>query len=185
MIRGISLKINTMRNTHMKSTKIGVVACATALLVSLCAAPAIAEQSENRMQPTSIDGPSGPTPIKKPRWTLQDFEDSYANKPIPGSALGLPEANAFVLFSQCRRLSGTVYPGFVAGESDAIVEDTAFQFAGALPGLSSFCFNPQNEQNIVVNPTNPNNHQHESRRYLAQYRSAGLDSRYGRPGPIR
>jgi hypothetical protein len=28
------------------------------------------------MQPTGIDGTSGPTPIKKPRWTLQDFEDS-------------------------------------------------------------------------------------------------------------
>jgi hypothetical protein len=142
----------------MKSNKIGVAAIAAGLAAALLlAAPANAAQSENRMQPTGIDGTSGPTPIKKPRWTLQDFEDSYANKPIPGAALGLPEGNAFVLFSQCRRLGGAVYPGFVAGENDAIVGDTAFAFGGAIPGLASTCFNPQNEQNIVVNPTNPNN----------------------------
>lgn len=91
------------------------------------------------------------------RWTLQQYEDKAAANPLPGASVGLPAVNSLLLFSQCRALSGVIYPGLVAGETDAIVGDTAFAYRAALPGLSQVCFNPQNEQNIVVNPTNANN----------------------------
>jgi hypothetical protein len=69
----------------------------------------------------------------------------------------LPAKNAYVLFSQCRAMAATTFASLAAGESDAIVGDTPFDFAAAIPGLAGSCFNPQNEHNIVVNPVDPNN----------------------------
>ena len=57
------------------------------------------------------------------------------------------------LFSRCRRdLGSKVYNAFGPKEHDAIVGDTRFTFAD---GTS--CYNPQNEQNIVINPANAAN----------------------------
>jgi len=133
---------------------------ALAGLATACALAATplraADLPENRFRPLGPDGVGSPTPVKKPRWTLQDFEDVAARNPVAGALVGHPDRNALVLFSQCRTLTGANYAPLAAGESDAIVGDTAFAFGAALPGLSSQCFNPQNEHNIVVNPANVN-----------------------------
>ena len=64
-----------------------------------------------------------------------------------------PVSNAGALFSQCRfaPFAGqtNLYSAFGPNEHDVVIGDTAFAFAD---GTS--CYNPQNEQNIVVNPTN-------------------------------
>ncbi|MEO8185798.1 MAG: sialidase family protein [Burkholderiaceae bacterium] len=128
-------------------------------LVSAAALPITAAQAaepENRFRPSGPDGVGSPSPVKKPRWTIQDFENRAAANPVPGALLGLPAKNVFVLFSQCRAMSSTVFPALVAGETDAIVGDTPFAFASVLPGIAPTCFNPQNEHNIVVNPVNAN-----------------------------
>lgn len=122
----------------------------------LVVASASAFAADNRYRPVSLDGVGSPTPVKKPRWTLQDYESLAARNPIPGTLVGLPERNAVVLFSQCRALTSVVYPAFASGESDAIVNDTQFSFAASLPGISQTCYNPQNENNVVVNPADPN-----------------------------
>ena len=131
----------------------------TSLAVIATVGPAAgsALAGENRYRPVGMDGVGSPTPVKKPRWTLQDYESLAAANPIPGNLVGLPGKNALVLFSQCRALTSVTYGAFASGESDAIVGDTQFAFAAPLPGVSQTCYNPQNEHNIVVNPTNGDN----------------------------
>lgn len=64
-----------------------------------------------------------------------------------------PGVSAQILVSRCRfDLGSKVYAPLGSHEHDAIVGDTSFGFAD---GTS--CFNPQNEQNIVVNPANARN----------------------------
>jgi hypothetical protein len=79
--------------------------------------------------------------------SLLDFEQAAAGSPMSGSQS---------LFSRCRfsPFAGNVnfYSPLQSWEHDVIVDDTTTTFAD---GTS--CFNPQNEQNIVVNPTNPLN----------------------------
>jgi hypothetical protein len=94
--------------------------------------------------------PSSPTPLGPPADNLRtpaDYEAAVAAHPNP---------NGQVLVSRCRFTPFNGNPGFYsafsAGVSDAIVGDTTFSFADG-----SQCYNPQNESNIVVNPTNPNN----------------------------
>jgi hypothetical protein len=80
---------------------------------------------------------------------LNSFDANAAANPVTGS---------YGLFSQCRfePLASAVYAPFAANEHDAISDpnwpDTLNFFAD---GTS--CYNPQNEQNIVINPTNRNN----------------------------
>jgi hypothetical protein len=60
-----------------------------------------------------------------------------------------------VFFSLCRRApftSTSLYPSFPATNADAIVGDTQFTLVDG-----TTCYEPQNEQNIVVNPTNGQN----------------------------
>jgi hypothetical protein len=126
--------------------------------VGLAAAGAHAQgQPDNRFRPVGPDGADGSSPEKNERWTVQEYEAAAAANPVPGALLGLPAANSFVLFSQCRALAGVIYPPFSADEHDAIKGDTPFAFASSLPGIAPTCYNPQNEQNIVVNPADPNN----------------------------
>lgn len=125
---------------------------ALAICVTLCLAigstTAIAAgKSGNRQVPSGIDNANGPVTAKKPRWTLEDYE-SVAAKTIvapPG----------YTYFSRCRRAPFEVtnlYPVFAGGESDAIVGDTTFPLVDG-----KTCYNPQNEHNVVINPTNSNN----------------------------
>jgi len=76
-----------------------------------------------------------------------DFEQDASEHPVTGTQ---------TLVSRCRfePFAGdtSFYSALSASEHDVIVADTAFGFAD---GTS--CWNPQNEQNIVVNPTNANN----------------------------
>lgn len=75
-----------------------------------------------------------------------DFEAAVAAHPDP---------NALVLFSLCRRPpfnSISLYAALSGGNVDAIVGDTTFPLVDGTQ-----CYNPQNEQNIVVNPTNSHN----------------------------
>lgn len=77
--------------------------------------------------------------------TPQDFERSAAENPVSGSQ---------VLFSRCRKApfnnDSGFYPSLV-GEADTIEDDIALTYADG-----SQCFNPQNEQNIAVDPQHSN-----------------------------
>ena len=65
-------------------------------------------------------------------------------------ALNNPQVGSQVLFSRCRRPATLAsYAPLASPEFDAVVGDTLFTFADG-----STCYNPQNEQNIVVNPRN-------------------------------
>jgi hypothetical protein len=75
-----------------------------------------------------------------------DFEAAVASRPDP---------NGLVLFSLCRRApftSTSLYSFFAPTNADAIVDDTTFALVDGTQ-----CYNPQNEQNIVINPTNSQN----------------------------
>jgi hypothetical protein len=66
-----------------------------------------------------------------------------------------PDANGLTFFSLCRRPpwnSSSTYGPFAANNADAIVGDTTFTLVDGTQ-----CYNPQNEQNIVINPTNSSN----------------------------
>ena len=66
-----------------------------------------------------------------------------------------PDPNSLVLFSLCRRApftSSTLYAPLAGGNVDAVVGDTAFTLVDG-----TRCYNPQNEQNIAINPTNSQN----------------------------
>jgi len=65
---------------------------------------------------------------------------------------GTPQPNALTFFSLCRRApfdSTTLYSAFPPSNADAIVGDTTFTLVDG-----TTCYEPQNEQNIVINPTN-------------------------------
>ncbi len=94
--------------------------------------------------------PSGAVQDGNPADALRtplDFEAAAAANPV---ALN----EAFV--SRCRfapfNNNTSFYGSLAAGTSNAVVGDTKFSFADG-----SQCYNPQNESNIVVNPTNSNN----------------------------
>jgi len=72
---------------------------------------------------------------------------------VEAGAAANPVKGAASLFSQCRfaPFNGqlNLYPALAANEHDVVVDDQPFQF-----GDGTTCYEPQNEQNIVVNPTN-------------------------------
>ena len=93
---------------------------------------------------------SSPTPLGGEDDNLRtpaDFEAAAAAHPNPAGQ---------ILVSRCRfaPFSGNpaFYSPFSGSVTDAIVGDTTFPLA-----MNTFCYNPQNESNIVVNPTNSNN----------------------------
>lgn len=128
----------------------------TCTALSLALPAQAAQPVGNHFKPVGPDNADGANADAGERWTAADYEAYAVTHPVPGGLLGLPAGNSFVLFSQCRALGSASYAGFTAGESDAIVGDTPFAFGTNLPGLANSCFNPQNEQNIVANPANPN-----------------------------
>ncbi len=94
--------------------------------------------------------PSSPTPLGVADDNLRtpaDFEAAVAAHPNPAGQ---------ILVSRCRFAPFTgnlsLYSPFSGNVTDAIVSDTTFPLAGG-----THCYNPQNESNIVVNPTNANN----------------------------
>jgi hypothetical protein len=103
-----------------------------------------ANAASNRFRATIPEGSAGEA--GELRTPLQ-FEEEAADH---------PQSGVQTLFSRCRLapFGGNLfeYAPIAAPEYDAIVDDTLFYFAD---GTS--CYNPQNEQNIVINPTDPNN----------------------------
>lgn len=84
-------------------------------------------------------------------------------------AASRPDANGLVLFSLCRRAPFTspgLYSPFSGANTDAIVGDTTFTLADGTK-----CYEPQNEQNIVINPTNPANVVTSANDYRAGFRA--------------
>lgn len=108
------------------------------LAIGLFAGAAVA--AGNRFKATAPDMGAGEG--SELRTPLQ-FEEEAQNNPLAGSQ---------VLFSRCRKApfdNAGLYAPLTGQEHDAIVGDTLFAFADG-----STCFNPQNEQNIVIDPTN-------------------------------
>ena len=106
--------------------------------------PPRALAANDRFRATIPDGGAGESDLLR---TPLQFEQA---------ATAHPQSATQSLFSRCRRapFSGTVslYSPITAPVFDAIVNDTAFAFADG-----SSCYNPQNEQNIVINPANAQN----------------------------
>src|SRR5438552_2997609 len=75
-----------------------------------------------------------------------DFEAAVASHPDP---------NSLTLFSLCRRApftSTSLFSALTAANTDAIVNDELFTLVDGTQ-----CYEPQNEQNIAINPTNSQN----------------------------
>jgi len=125
-------------SVHEWLPRVGAVAL---LAASLAAGTALAAAGGNRFKASGPDMGAGEgSELRSPL----DFEEEAAEGPGVG---------AQVLFSRCRfaPLPGP-YAAFAPPEHDAIVGDTQFAFADG-----STCYNPQNEQNIVINPTDSHN----------------------------
>ncbi len=94
--------------------------------------------------------PSSPTPLGVPSDSL------YTPAQFEAAAAAQPNPHGQIYVSRCRfaPFNGDVnfYNPLAANTSDAIVNDTLFALAN-----NTFCYNPQNEANIVVNPTNSSN----------------------------
>src|SRR5262249_15128226 len=93
--------------------------------------------------------PLGPDRSQGPADSLvfpNDFE---------AAAAAHPDANGLVFFSLCRRppfTSSSMYAPFAPRRLDAVVSDTKFTL---MDGTQ--CFEPQNGQNLVINPANSQN----------------------------
>src|SRR5207302_140840 len=115
------------------------------VVTTICLYPSSAFAAGNRfriraliqLEMTTIG--SALPPISKKLWPLVPM--STARYSYRGAA--------FSLFSDTTSL----YTPFSGTQTaDAIVGDTTFELAGG-----TTCYNPQNESNIVINPTNPKN----------------------------
>ncbi len=81
-------------------------------------------------------------------FTPEQFEAAMAARPDPSGKIFVSRCR-FAPFST----STTLYAPFAGTQTaDAIVGDTTFPLANGTK-----CYNPQNESNIVINPTNANN----------------------------
>ena len=115
-----------------------------ALLVTLGSSYAAAQAAGNHFKAL---GPNrGQAATDDSLFFPNDYEAAVAAHPDP---------NALVLFSLCRRApftSSTLYASLSGGNVDAVIGDTTFTLVDGTQ-----CYEPQNEQNIVVNPTNSAN----------------------------
>ncbi len=110
---------------------------------SLSAIPALAGAGDHFK-------PSSPTPLGAPD------DDLRTPAEFEAAAAAHPDPTGQILVSRCRFApfngNTSLYGPFTGNVSDAIVGDTTFQLA-----MNTTCFNPQNESNIVVNPTDSTN----------------------------
>ncbi|MEO8463259.1 MAG: sialidase family protein [Chloroflexota bacterium] len=99
----------------------------------------------DRFQPSASDG--GESAEVAEMHDLNSFEENAEANPV---------TNDQVLFSRCRfePFAGQTdtYATLASNEHDAIVNDSAFEFADG-----TTCYEPQNESNIVINPHNDQN----------------------------
>jgi hypothetical protein len=121
--------------------------CLLVVLAATFLSPSLAlAGSKNHFKNSSPDALTGDD--DDGLYTPLEFETVMASR---------PNANSQVFVSRCRfapfNNSVNFYAPFTGtNTTDAIVNDTTFSFADG-----SSCYNPQNESNIVINPTNPNN----------------------------
>ena len=131
-----------LKMPYVNGWRIGTIAAV--LACGLLAAPGRAVAASDHYRATIPDGGAGEAGELR---TPQQFEQAAADHPQSGTQ---------VLFSRCRfrPFSGSVaiYKPIAAPEFDAIVGDTTFSYTD---GTS--CYNPQNEQNIVINPADAQN----------------------------
>ena len=126
------------------SHRLAFVASAAFVAASLVAGASAAAPGGNRFKASGPDMGAGEASELR---TPLEFEEEAADN---------PQAGARILFSRCRLspFAGNtgLYSPLGGQEHDAIVGDTTFAFADG-----STCYNPQNEQNIVINPANAAN----------------------------
>ena len=120
-----------------------------ALIAVLAAAiPFLSERRHLRVAAQSVDhfkalGPDKSQAREDSLFFPNDFEAATAGRPDPAG---------LVFFSRCRRAPFTttsLYAPLPSSNADAIVGDTLFTLVDGTQ-----CYEPQNEQNIVINPTN-------------------------------
>ncbi len=109
-------------------------------VAGLSAAPALAAAPDHFK-------PSSPNPFG-PR------DDLFTPAQFEAAAAAHPDPNGFILVSRCRfaPFTSQFYSPITGGVVDTIVGDTTFPLAN-----NTTCYNPQNEHNIVINPTDANN----------------------------
>jgi len=137
-----------MKSFRLSSNKLctGAAVAAFALALSVAIGHSRAAQAA---QPADHFKALGPDKAQGGDDTLffpNDFEAVTASRPDP---------NALTFFSLCRRApftSTTLYSSFSVVNANAIVNDTTFTLVDVTK-----CYNPQNEHNIVINPTNESN----------------------------
>ncbi len=133
------------RSAHPASVFLVLFLLMALVLTGVCLYPSPALAAGNHFKNSAPDPLAGPDDgLRAPA----DFEAAVAAR---------PNADSQIFVSRCRfapfSSSTSVYTTFVGTQTaDAIVGDTTFSFADG-----TTCYNPQNESNIVINPTNPNN----------------------------
>jgi hypothetical protein len=136
-----------MKPLRQSSSKLCAVAAVAAFVLALSVA--IGHSRVAQAQPADHFKALGPDKAQGGDDALffpNDFEAVTASRPDP---------NALTFFSLCRRapfVSTTLYSPFSGANADAIVNDTTFTLVDG-----THCYEPQNEQNIVINPTNNQN----------------------------
>jgi hypothetical protein len=127
----------------MITSKFGKLAAATAAAAFALSLAGSANAAGTHFKPL---GPNKAVGGDDALFFPNDYETAVTSQPQP---------NGFTLFSLCRRApfdSTTLYSAFAASNVDAVVGDTTFELVDG-----TFCYNPQNEQNIVINPTDSTN----------------------------
>jgi len=125
-----------------KSFRVSLVVC----LAVLASAVSVRAQAAPQADHFKALGPDKSQAREDSLFFPNDFEAATASHPDP---------NSLTFFSLCRRApftSTTLYSPISGANVDAIVDDTLFTLVDGTQ-----CYNPQNEQNIVINPTNNRN----------------------------
>jgi hypothetical protein len=126
--------------------RLGIVFVLALLGSTTIGSTALASGGGDRFRPSASDD-GGEAGELAEMHDLNHFDEDATAHPVTGT-LGL--------FSQCRfaPFNGetNIYPALAANEHDVIIGDTLNTFADGTQ-----CYNPQNEQNLVINPTNRDN----------------------------
>ena len=104
-------------------------------------------------------------------------DDIFFPNDFEAATASHPDSNGLVFFSLCRRApfnNIALYSPFSGVNADAIVGDTTFTLADGTQ-----CYEPQNEQNIVINPTDDLNVVTSANDYRYGFRAQVYSSRDG------
>jgi hypothetical protein len=132
------------RDARTLTRRLGLIVSAAVIGATLLAGTTAAAGGKDRFQASgTVMGSADGGELR----TVQDFEQAAQANPAD-------KTNS--LYSLCRKApfngNKSIYAPIVAPEHDVIIGDTLTTYADGTQ-----CPNPQNEQNIVINPTNPKN----------------------------